>query len=135
MRSRKGHSHKEQRVTHVVAGLRSRNFSVCSIISKNGCLHKKVQSTPFNRITFIVFINEVIQILSIQSICDVIFVMDNVRFHKLPKISNLIIMAGHRTVFLPIFSPFLNPIENMLSQWKQIVRQSRPTDEQRTLKI
>jgi transposase len=51
--------------------------------------------------------------------------MDNVRFHKVAIINNRIIESGHVLKFLPPYSPFLNPIENLFSKWKQLVRSER----------
>jgi len=44
-------------------------------------------------------------------------VMDNVGFHKCPAIINLYNRKHHHTL-LPPYSPFLNPIEYVFSQWK-----------------
>lgn len=47
-----------------------------------------------------------------------ILIMDNVSFHKQARIIQLIENAGVRVVFLPQYSPELNPIENMWSKLK-----------------
>ena len=36
---------------------------------------------------------------------------------------------GNKIMFLSPYSPFLNPIENMFSKWKQSIRQRKPNDE------
>jgi transposase len=38
-------------------------------------------------------------------------------------------------MFLPPYSPFLNPIENMFSKWKESVRRSRPTNETELMQL
>jgi hypothetical protein len=52
--------------------------------------------------------------------------MDNVPFHHCPSIQSIIQAAGHTLLFLPPYSPFLNPIENLFAQWKNIVRTAKP---------
>jgi transposase len=56
-------------------------------------------------------------------------IMDKVKFHKTEFVGNLIESHGHHAVFLPPYSPFLNPIEELFSQWKGIVRRSEPNSE------
>lgn len=54
-----------------------------------------------------------------------ILIMDNVSFHKLDSIIELIESAGIRVVFLPPYSPELNPIENMWSKLKGYLRRQK----------
>ena len=49
-------------------------------------------------------------------------VMDNLRPHKNPRVRELIEAAGCRAVYLPPYSPDLNPIENMWSKVKSHLR-------------
>jgi transposase len=55
--------------------------------------------------------------------------MDNVKFHHTVSIKEKILSKGHIVIYLPPYSPFLNPIENLFSQWKQLVRNSSPNNE------
>ena len=48
--------------------------------------------------------------------------MDNVAFHKTGDVQNFLIGEGHELVFLPPYSPFLNPIEHTFSTWKAHIR-------------
>lgn len=54
-------------------------------------------------------------------ICSVI-VMDNAAFHRKNRLYQLAQSAGHRLVFLPPYSPELNPIEHF---WSWLKRQLR----------
>jgi hypothetical protein len=38
-------------------------------------------------------------------------------------------------MFLPPYSPFLNPIENKFSKWKQFVRYGSPNDEAELIEL
>jgi transposase len=47
--------------------------------------------------------------------------MNNIRFHRSVVIRVGIESKGHVLLFIPPYSPFLNPIENLFSKWKQLV--------------
>ena len=51
-----------------------------------------------------------------------IVVLDNLSSHKLPRVAELIESAGAEVWYLPPYSPDFNPIENMWSKVKQILR-------------
>ena len=48
-----------------------------------------------------------------------VIILDNATFHKARSTLTLITEAGHRLLFLPPYSPHLNPIENL---WANIKR-------------
>lgn len=48
-----------------------------------------------------------------------VIILDNATFHKARSTLKLIKEAGHRLLFLPPYSPHLNPIENL---WANIKR-------------
>lgn len=49
-----------------------------------------------------------------------IIVMDNAPFHKSNNIKKLLNRHGHRVLFLPPYSPHLNPIEHKWGQSKSL---------------
>lgn len=51
-----------------------------------------------------------------------VVIMDNLSSHKRQRIRELIEDAGARLVFLPPYSPDLNPIEMVFSKIKQLLR-------------
>jgi len=51
-----------------------------------------------------------------------VVVMDNINFHKRKKIEDLIKSAGASILFLPTYSPDLNPIENHWFRIKHYIR-------------
>jgi transposase len=57
-----------------------------------------------------------------------IVVMDNLSPHKSEPTLRLIEAAGAEVLFLPAYSPDLNPIEKMWSKLKQALRSSEPRD-------
>ncbi len=51
-----------------------------------------------------------------------VVVLDNLSSHKLPRVAELIESAGAEVWYLPPYSPDFNPIENMWSKVKQVLR-------------
>jgi transposase len=50
--------------------------------------------------------------------------MDNARFHKSDKTRQMIEAHGHRLLFLPAYSPDLNPIEQYWASLKAKIKKS-----------
>ena len=135
MRSRRGRSAAGTRAVHVVRGLRTKNMSVCCVMSREGIINYKVQPRAFNNETFVLFVGELLGTLRAREIADAIPIMDNVPFHRNQGVRRLIEESGHRLLLLPPYSPFLNPIENAFSKWKHIVRQARARNEAEILEL
>jgi transposase len=55
-----------------------------------------------------------------------VVVMDNASFHKSPIIKELIETAGCRLIYLPPYSPDLNPIEKFWANLKRWIKQHLP---------
>lgn len=55
-------------------------------------------------------------------------IMDNAPIHRSPEIQDLISSRGYKCMYLPPYSPFLNPIEEMWSKIKFGVRRDQLTD-------
>ena len=53
-----------------------------------------------------------------------IVILDNLGSHKAPAIRNAIRAAGARLVFLPAYSPDLNPIEQVFAKLKHLLRKA-----------
>jgi transposase len=56
-----------------------------------------------------------------------IIVMDNAAFHRKSRLYSLARNAGHTLVFLPPYSPELNPIEHFWSWLKRQLRKNLPS--------
>jgi len=129
LRSRIGRSLRGTRAVEYVSALRNRNISVCCGMSKTGIVKYVMQTSPFNAISFTAFIDILLDHFEqIHGVCCII--MDNVPFHKCNSVKNAIESRGHSVLLLPPYSPFMNPIENMFSKWKQHIRQARATCEE-----
>ena len=57
-----------------------------------------------------------------------VLIMDNATFHKGTRLLELIHAAGHYVLWLPKYSPDLNPIEKMWSRVKSIRKKFRVKD-------
>ena len=57
-----------------------------------------------------------------------VLIMDNATFHKGKRLQELVRCAGHYIVWLPQYSPGLNPIEKMWSRVKSIRNKFRIKD-------
>ena len=56
-----------------------------------------------------------------------VIVLDNARFHQSPTTQKLVEAAGCRLLFLPPYSPDLNPIEHLWAAFKTLLRQDLST--------
>jgi transposase len=95
-------------------------------MSSIGVEHFKVLESNGNTANFLAFLRELFQRLANSRRENCILVMDNVRFHRVKEVRDAIQDAGHEVVFLPPYTPFFNPIENMFHQWKSIIRNRAP---------
>lgn len=135
MRQNYGRSMIGTRAIKIVPGLRNKNFSVCCAISKETILDFKIQKMAYNTEYFTDFIYQLIEKLRSLNIENAVLVLDNVPFHKSASIKTLIELNGHKILFLPPYSPFLNPIENFFSQWKSLIRRQNIANEDQLLQL
>ncbi|KAG0437659.1 hypothetical protein DMUE_3560, partial [Dictyocoela muelleri] len=98
-------------------------------MKKNGVIHYGQKTSPYNIQHFRAFNSNLLMVLTEKEIENPIFVMDNVPFHKSNEIKNILDDSTVRLLFLPPYSFFLNPIENLFTQWKDKVKSSNCSDE------
>lgn len=135
MRSGYGRSIRGTPAVLTVPQIRSRNISVCCSISKYEILYYRAQVVPFNTNFFTNFLIDLFQVLIEKNIHNALLIMDNVGFHKAEIIQNLVRERGHEILYLPPYSPFLNPIENMFAKWKQYIRSRAPQSENELINL
>ena len=76
---------------------------------------------PINRQTFTAYIEQFL--VPTLSPGDIV-IMDNLGSHKGPAIRKAIRAAGARLIFLPPYSPDLNPIEQVFAKLKLLLRKA-----------
>ncbi|TBT99772.1 DDE-like endonuclease, partial [Hamiltosporidium magnivora] len=101
-----------------VTAARSRNISVVAAMNKYGMIYYKIHERAVNGEDFKLFIKEINESCQRQGILTPIFVMDNARIHHYRGLNDDEEIASYRIKYLPPYSPFLNPIENVFSVWK-----------------
>jgi transposase len=80
---------------------------------------------------FLAYLNNVMNTLDKNNIKGQDIVMDNAPIHKPKVIKALIEERGHKCIYLPPYSPFLNPIEEFWSKIKAGVRRTPLTADDR----
>lgn len=129
MRSKRGRSLKGNNAVQTVPGIRSRNISVCCSMTKECVTKYNVQTYAYNTLSFNSFMSSLFEYIEKEKPGNSAIVLDNVAFHKNKQIHDIVKSKGHTLLFLPPYSPFLNPIENMFSKWKQSIRIENPNNE------
>lgn len=99
-----------------------KNITLIAGISIIGVLAAMYCTCTFDRYGFSAFIED---FLLPELRPGQILIMDNVNFHKIESIIEKIESAGIRVVFLPQYSPELNPIENMWSKLKTYLKKKK----------
>lgn len=124
-----------QRATVNVPGQRGGNITICAAISRNGVVAHNAVLGPYNTARLISFLDSLNDTLIPQEERDLegpelmkfVVVWDNVRFHHSQLVREW--FATHPRfvmVFLPAYSPFLNPIEELFSSWRWKVYDRNP---------
>lgn len=95
----------------------------------NGILTYASADGAFNTNLFLDFLEQLKESLANANITQPLIIMDNIAFHKAGLVKDFAEQNNMRLEYLPPYSPFLNPIENMFAKWKEIVGRARPKKE------
>ncbi|KAL3972979.1 myogenic factor 5 [Sarotherodon galilaeus] len=123
---RRGRNLIGQRATIQVPGQRGGNISMCAAISEDGVVGCRPVLGSYNTEHLIIFLNELEQACQGEDIVYVV-VWDNVSFHHAQLVQEW--FQPHprfMTLYLPPYSPFLNPIEEFFSTWRWKVYDRHP---------
>ncbi|KAM8747389.1 uncharacterized protein AB9X84_015425 [Acanthopagrus schlegelii] len=135
-RRRRGRNVIGQRATADVPGQRGANITMCAAISNAGLLLHRCQVGPYNTERLLAFLDDLHHHLIPQqnqegeNMRTFVIIWDNVAFHYSQAITAWF-EAHPRLVrlFLPPYSPFLNPIEEFFSAWRWKVYDHQPHDQ------
>jgi transposase len=105
-----------------IRAIRSKSFSVCAAVCKKKILAYEVRESAYNRGNFISYLLHLLNILHEERMVGVTIIMDNCSIHKGDEIRDIIQNQGHELLFLPAYSPQLNPIEETFSKWKSLIK-------------
>jgi transposase len=119
MTRRYGRAAKHQRVIEAVADTRFHRTTILSSIRRDETKIPIVFEGALNGDCFRAYVT---QRLAPSLKPGDIVVMDNLSSHKVSDVMEAIEAAGASVIFLPPYSPDLNPIERMWSKIKAILR-------------
>lgn len=104
-----------------VRQLRSINYSICASVTQHGMFLYEVQKGSYNGARFSMFMEKLFSNLYAKDMSNMKIIVDNCAIHKTKDIITLVTNNGHELLFLPPYSPFLNPIEEAFSKWKNYI--------------
>ncbi|KAF7692219.1 hypothetical protein CDIK_2440 [Cucumispora dikerogammari] len=107
-----------------VPAVRTRNISVLAAMNKYELLFFKTHDSPINSETFKTGLIELRDKCLEKNISNPIFILDNARIHYYTHLITSLDEMRIKLLFLPSYSPFLNPIENCFFKWKNFVIRS-----------
>ncbi len=126
---RRGRNVIGQRAIVHVPGQRGGNITLCAVISLRGLLHHHAKLGPYNSQHILTFLDALHNIV-VQNRPDqprFVVIWDDVSFHRAALVQAW--FTNHNqfeVVYLPPYSPFLNPIEEFFSAWRWRVYDRQP---------
>ena len=135
IKRKRGRSKKGAKAIKIVENIRTRNISICCAMNKNKIFKFEIKDRAYNQENFIDFLSSLFQLFNEEQIGNATLVMDNVPFQKPKKVKEFVEERGYTLLFLPPYSPFLNPIENLFTKWKNFVKLCNPKDEVQLMRL
>lgn len=120
MRRTRGRAVRGERAVRVVGGRRARNLTMTFAVSHTrGLIFHDLQEGGMTANKFNDFLIQLIHRLPVNNE-RVILIFDNAPAHR--RAMNLQLPNNIEVRYLPVYSPFLNIVENCFSQWKAAVK-------------
>ena len=114
-----GWAEKGERVPEAIPAGHWRSFTLLGAITASGLLATMTIEAATDSDVFQAFVD---QVLCPRLRPGQVVVMDNLSAHKAATVQQSIEAAGARLLYLPPYSPDLNPIEKCWSKIKQVLR-------------
>ncbi|KII73163.1 hypothetical protein RF11_12494 [Thelohanellus kitauei] len=93
-------------------------------MSCEGLINFRVEDRHDDSESFQKYLLDILEILKVKQIDEAYLVMNNLQIQNVEHIRNKISEFKHLTLFMPPYSPFLNPVENLFAKWQELVRHS-----------
>ena len=100
----------------------SGRYSILPVLSLDGILHIKVFDHAINGINFLSFVEGLLEHMQPWPLPNSVLFMDNATIHWVDGVQEMVEAHGSRLVYLPAYSPDLNPIEEAFSSIKAWLR-------------
>ena len=100
-------------------------YSILPALSLDGILHVEVFDHAINSANFLSFIEGLVECMQPWPLPNSVLIMDNAAIHRVDGIREMIEARGSRLIYLPAYSPDLNPIEEAFSSIKAWLRANR----------
>ena len=100
-------------------------YSILPALSLDGILHVEVFDHAINGTNFLSFIEGLVKHMQPWPLPNSVLIMDNAAIHRVDGIWEMIEARGSRLIYLPVYSPDLNPIEEAFSSIKAWLRANR----------
>ncbi|XP_028649227.2 LOW QUALITY PROTEIN: uncharacterized protein LOC114645554 [Erpetoichthys calabaricus] len=137
---RRGRNVIGQRAIIELPGQCGGNVTICAAISSYGVLHSHLTVGPYNTELLVTFLDGLWHALLEQRDREqaehpmYVIIWDNASSHRGPRIRDWFHNEQHfMNVFLPPYSPFLNPIEEFFSAWRWKVYDRNPYTQENLL--
>jgi DDE superfamily endonuclease len=114
-----------ERATRYEFFLRGTKYSILPAICLDGILHLEVLENAITGDDFLHFVQGVLPRMNRWPLPNSVLVVDNASIHKVAGIRELVEESGMRLLYLPAYSPDLNPIELAFSTIKGWLRANR----------
>jgi transposase len=119
-----GRALRGERIYEAVAGKRRERTSIISASQQGRLVAPLVfQGSCNTEVVDVYFEQVLLPALPPGSV----IVLDNARFHQSPTTRKLVEQAGCHLLFLPVYSPDLNPIEHLWAAFKTRLRKELST--------
>lgn len=119
----RGWAERSERLVDAVPGGHWQTSTLVHAVALDGTRTAMVLDGPINSICFAGFCEH---FLAPTLRPGDLVVLDNLSSHKSSSATAAVEAAGAKMVYLPPYSPDLNPIENVFSKVKQLIRGLRP---------